>query len=259
MRAAKKSPGKNFVPFSISLLLLSSFLSGGCSVLEQLKRDKPPYDAELYASYNQTVLGASTSRDVLSAIHQPEYELLSYSTSVVASAGEKKEGRKIWFNLVAFDETSLTARRKYIFITDDRPNLMEQPRKDLIFDCEALLGREVLDKPYANETARRIALLRQVQQDCRQDVSEVAGDNKTLATCGMMINQAFEAALVKLDATPAAAWKLTDPAGVEFSHISLDRGRIQMILKDNRVTVKTRLGRQVNLWEQSLEQARESD
>jgi hypothetical protein len=243
----------------ISPLLFGSWLSGGCSVLEQLKRDKPPYDAELYTSYHQTVLEVSTSRDVLSAVHRPEHELLSYSTSVVASIGQKKEGRKIWFNLVAFDEASLTARRKYLFITDDRPNPMEEPRQDLILDCEAVLDPAIFAKPYASETARRIAILKQVQENVRKDVSEVGTDNQMLGICGMMINQAFEAALVKLEGSPAAAWKLTEPAGAEFSHINLNRGRIQMLLKDNTVSIKMRLGRQVKMWEEALEEEQEGE
>ncbi|MHC4498608.1 MAG: hypothetical protein ACYS21_05780 [Planctomycetota bacterium] len=259
MRAVRKCTGKYSVPFSISLLLLGVWLSGGCSWLEYVKKDKPPSDAELYSSYYQTVLQVSTSRDVLSAIHRPEYELLSYSTSVVASIGQKRKGRKIWFNMVAFDESSLTARRKYIFITDDRPNPMEEPRQDLIFDCEAVLDPAIFAKPYASETARRIAILEQVQKDVRKDVSEVGADNKMLDTCGMMVNQAFGAALVKLEGSPAAAWRLTEPGGAEFSHINLDRGRIQLTLKDNTVIVKMRLGRQVQMWEEALEEEQEDE
>jgi hypothetical protein len=222
-------------------------------VVEYFRPEDPPYDAELYEAYRRTILGASSSYDVITTLHRPEYELLSQSKSIIASLGKKKKGRKIWFNLVAFDENWLTAKRKYILIVDDRPNLMEEPRQDLSFDCEAVLDTEALDKPYANENARRIAILRQIRENLHKDMGEVASDNKTLNACGMMVNQALEAALVELDASPALAWKLIEPAGVEFSHINLRRGRIQMLLRDDIVAVKMRLGRQAKIWEERLE------
>jgi len=238
---------------SFTLFVISGLF--GCSVLEYFKPEKPPYDHELYESYNQIRLKISSSADVLSTIHRPEYELLSQSKSVVASLGQKKKGYKIWFNMAAFDENELTARRKYIFIVDDRRNLLEETRKSVSFDCEIALESKVLDEPYANENARRIAILKQVLENVRRDKDEVGSDNKMLDICGMLINQALEAALVRLDSSPVLASKLSEPAGIAFSHINLDRGRIQMLIRGDIVKVKMRLGRLVKKWEKSLKKA----
>ncbi|MHC4115102.1 MAG: hypothetical protein ACYSSL_07270 [Planctomycetota bacterium] len=65
---------------------------GGCLAIDALELSRPegPPDAnETYQGYYQTDLKTSSSSDVISLIHLPEYELLSQSTSVIASAGEK--------------------------------------------------------------------------------------------------------------------------------------------------------------------------
>jgi hypothetical protein len=245
---------RTFLPLALYLLFVTCCFLSGCSVVQYFRPEGPPSDQELYDSYHRVKLKASSSYDVLTEISKPQYELLSQSKSVIASAGQKKKGYKTWFNMVAFDENKLTAKRKYIFVTDDRPNLMEEPRQDLSFDCEAVLDTNLLDKPYANENARRIAIIEQVRDNTGKDIDEVGTDNEILNTCGMMVKQAFEAALVKLEASPALAWKLTEPAGVEFSHINLNRGRIQLLLNEDIVKVKMRLGRQVKIWEKSLKQ-----
>jgi len=257
MRAIRKGKskktegeGKNFLPLTFYLLLFTSYLLCGCSVVEYFKPEKPPYDQELYESYNQTKLKISSSADVLATIHKPEYELLSQSKSVIASLGQKKKGYKTWLNMVAFDEDELTAKRRYIFIVDDRPNLMEEPRKKLSFDCEMVLEGEVLDRPYANENERRIAILRQLLENVRKDVDEVGTDNRMVAISGMMTNQALETVLVKLDSSPVLASRLSESAGVDFSHISLGKGKIQALMEDDIIKVKMRLGSAVKHFEE---------
>lgn len=237
--------------------LLVIFGLCGCRVVDYFKPEGPPFDRELYQIYNVTILKVSSSADVLMTIHQPEYELLSQSRSVVASVGQKKKGYKLWFNMVAFDENELTAKRKYIFIVDDRRNILEEPRKRLSFDCEMVLESKILDEPYANENARRIAILKRVRENVRKDRDEVGSDNKMLDICGMLINQALEAVLVKLDSSPVLASKLSEPAGVDFSHINLDKGKIQMLVEDDIVKVKVRLGSAVKKWEKEIEETTE--
>jgi hypothetical protein len=255
----KRCPASRFTLWlsTFGLPLFVVFGLCGCEAAEYFKREGPPYDRELYESYNLTELKVSSSADVLATIHKPEYELLSQSKSVVASFGQKRKGHKTWFNMVAFDENKLTAKRKYIFIVDDIPNIMETPRKDLSFDCETELEPEVLDEPYANENARRIAILKQVRENVRKDQDEVGSDNKMLDICGMMVNQALEAALVTFDSSPVLASKLSEPAGADFNHINLGRGKIQMLVEDDIVKVKMRLGRQVKIWEKSLKEGTE--
>ena len=240
-----------FLVFSFQLLVILGLY--GCSVLEYFQPERPPYDEQLSECYRRTKLKESSSADVLAAIHIPEYELLSQSKSVVASSGQKKKGHKIWFNMVAFDENELTAKRKYLFIVDDRPNILEDPKKELSFDCEMVLESEVLEKPYANENARRIAILNQVLANVRRDIDEVGQDNKMLDVGGMLINQALETVLVKLDSSPALATRLNEPAGVDFSHINLGRGKIQMLVENDIVKVKMRLGSLVKKFEKQQE------
>ena len=214
-----------------------------CSVVEYFRPEKPPYDEELSASYYQTKLKESSSADVLATIHRPEYELLSQSKSVVASLGQKKKGHEIWFNMVAFDENKLAAKRKYFFVVDEKPkSLWIAPRRSLLFDGEMVLEKEVLDKPYANENARRIAILKRVLENVRKDIDELAQDNKMLDICGMLINQTLETVLQRLDESPVLASKLSDANGVDFDHITLGKGSIVMGITDDIVTVETKIG-----------------
>jgi hypothetical protein len=110
---------------TFSFLVLVVFGLCGCAIVNYFKREKPPYDTELYEVYSLTELKTSSAAEVLGMIHDPECELLSQSKSVIASFGQKKKGYKRWFNMVAFDENELTARRKYFFIVDEWGSLMQ--------------------------------------------------------------------------------------------------------------------------------------
>jgi len=241
-----------FLIFSFQLLVI--FALCGCAVKEFLTPEGPPYNVEIAQSYYQTKLNISSSADVLATIHKPEYEMLSQSKSIVASLGQKKKGYKVWLKMVAFDENELTAKRKYLFIEDERPKvLFVEPWGSVIFNCEMVLEKEVLDKPYANENARRIAILKQVLTNVRSDVKQLSLDNKTLDVCGMVINQALEAVLVKLNTSPVLASKLSEESGVEFSHMSFKKGKIQMLIEDDIVTVEIALGSLVKKYKVSFE------
>jgi len=240
------------------LCFCAPFLFAGCRLVGSLKPEQPPYDWQVYQPYNRTVLKVSSASDVLAMIHKPQYELLSQSESVVASWGQKDEGYKSWFNMVAFDQMDMTAQRKYVFIVNDKLGVFEQSRKDLSFDCEMALDGKVLDEPYANENARRVAVLTQVKENVRKDFEQVGPDNRMLNVCGMMANQALEAVLVELEQSPALASGLDERLGAEFSHISLERGRIQMFLEDDIASVKIRLGTAAKRFEKKqLEELRQ--
>ena len=213
------------------------------STIGFLTPEGKPSEKEAFQSYYLTELKTSTTADVLAMINLPKYETLSQSTSVIASAGEKKKGYKTWMKMVAFDENKLAAERKYLFMIDEKPKILfTEPWEGLRFDCQMVLGGDVLDKPYSNENAKRIAILKQVLENTRKDIDEVKGDNKTIDTCGILINQAISSVLVRLDASPTEAAKLSDPAGLDFKHTNLDRGKIGMTMADDIVTVKIRLG-----------------
>jgi hypothetical protein len=201
----------------------------------------PPYEST--ATYSQIKLRESTSADVLAAISRPKSELLSQSKSVVASQGMKKEGHKLWLNMVAFDENELTAKRKGFFLVDEKAeNLLMWPKRRLVFDTEMVLEAKVLNEPYANENARRIAILRQVAENIRRDIDEVAPDNKLLGICGMLINQTLRTVLQRLDESPVLASKLSDAEGFGFDHITIGKGTIVMSVTDDIVDVKVRSG-----------------
>lgn len=206
--------------------------------------EKAPRNAQIIESfYPQVELKISNSADVLSLISLPEYELLSQSKSVIASVGEKKKGYKRWLKMVAFDENYLTAKRKYVFIEDEKPKvLFSNPRAGLRFDCQMVLESELLDEPYADENARRIAILKRVKENSIKDIGQVSGDNEIIGVCGAMISQGLAAALVELESSPAEAKLLSLIDGVEFSTMSLDRGRIKMFFVEDMVSVKMRLG-----------------
>jgi hypothetical protein len=215
----------------------------GCSVGEQFDLASPG-DKELSTAYRQTKLKESSSADVLAFIAEPEQGLISQSKSVIASQGINKKGYKLWFNMVAFDENELTAKRKSFFVVDEKTeSLLIWPRRRLVFNSEMVLEPKVLNEPYANENARRIAILKQVSENMRQDVAEVSVDNKRIAICGMLINQTLGTVLQKLDESPAMASRLGDPNnGFKFDHITLGEGKIVMDVNDDIVKVKVRSG-----------------
>ena len=240
--------------------LLTVFALGGCAVVDFVKPNKPPHYRKLRENYKTTKLKESTSSEVLESIHMPEYELLSQSKRVIASAGQKKRTYYSWFNMVSFDENKLTAKRKYLFMINERPKVFfVYPWAGVMYDSEMVLAADVLGEPYESENARRIAILKRVRENLLEDMKEVGPDNKTLAICGMLSNQAFESVLVALDASPALASKLHEAAGVEFSHINLDKGKIQMLVVDDIATVKMMLGSFVPQFEKKRDKDREDN
>lgn len=224
-------------------LLVCCFVLGGCSVVEYLMPEKPPYDVQLFDSYREVQLGKSSSADVLALIHRADFELLSQSKSVIVSTGQQKEGYKTWFDMAAFDENEMTARRKYFFEIDEKAKvLFKDPREGLRFDCDVVLPAKLLSEPYANENAKRIAVLKQILEDFRKDIADVRQDNKALSTSGMLVNQAITTVLTVLDSSPALATRLSEASGVEFGHLNLDKGKIQMVVVDDIARARIRLG-----------------
>jgi hypothetical protein len=228
-----------------ALVLVMCCLVAGCSVATFFTPEGPLSNKEIYSLYRQTILKQSTSADVLSAFGTPKYALLSQSKSIVALAGDKdkKQGKKMWFNMVSFDETELIAKRKYVFVSDERPKqLFVDPWEGVDFGCQMVLPKDILDAPYANENARRIAILKNVEADTRKDTGEVGADNAMLSLCGMMTGQAMGSLLTKLDSSPALASRFDEPNGLEFEHTGFDKGRLRMVIDNDIVTVRMQLG-----------------
>ena len=59
----------------------------------------------------------------------------------------------------------------------------------------------------------------------------------------MLVKQTVNTVLTQLDQSPALAVKLPGLAGLGFDHISLGEGRIRMLIKDNIVKVKVKIGK----------------
>ncbi|MBN1393270.1 MAG: hypothetical protein JW947_10775 [Sedimentisphaerales bacterium] len=200
----------------------------------------PPYESA--DAYNKTEMKESTSADVLGAITK-EDELLSQSKSVVASQGIKKKGHKLWLTMVTFDENTSMAKRKCFFIVDEKAESVPFiTRRRLDFDIETVLEGKVLEEPYANENARRIAILSKVLEDTRRDIDEVAPDNKMIVICGGLINQTLSTVLQKLKDSPVLATKLSGKSGLGFEHITIGKGKIVMNVTDDIAAVRVRSG-----------------
>jgi hypothetical protein len=261
---------KNFrtvliVVFGFTLLAVIGVTLCSCSIFGYIPPEKLPYK-ELSAPYAQTQLKISNTLDVLGRIRSPESvwqqrfvarQLLSQSDTVVAYSGTSKDGYKTWFNMFAFDEHTMTATGKCFFCVDEKATItttkpkryLIPPRRGLIIDYQMVLESEMLAKPYSTEEARRIEILKSIAQTLREDMDELKGDAgkddqaaDALAISAMMMNQVFESILLELDKSPGAAAGLSDEQGVSFSHITFGKGRVQMVVDSDIVTVKIRIG-----------------
>jgi len=261
--AAKKSKivsRKSTVAMRLFAVLLLGTLPGGCSAVSPWARSRQlSYQAKLSAPYDRITLKQSIIQNAVPTIQRlqeelepgfAEAELISHSENVVVSLGQSKDGYKSWFNMVTFQENELNAVRKYFFFVDDKARSFPlSSSRGLRFDCEMVIGEEMLAEPGTAENARRIAMLRNVLDNFHKDIAELRGDteapdqdNKMLDICRMLINQAFEAVLRELDSSPVLATRLSQAGGVEFDHINFDKGKIQMVVGGNIVMVKIRLG-----------------
>jgi len=242
-----------------ALILALCCLAGGCEAIDFVTPEGPPTNKQIYVQYRQTILNQSTSAEVLSQFGTPPYALVSQSKSIAALAGTTEQGHKMWFNMVTFDESELIAKRKYYFISHERPkHLFVEPWEGVDFGCKMVLSKEILGEPYADENARRIAILKKVDVDIRKDTGEVGMDNAVLNVGGMMAAQGVESLLVKLNASPALAARLSEPNGLEFEHINLDKGKLRMVIDEDIVTVKMHLGSYVKKWKASFEEQMEA-
>lgn len=237
------------------LCVMLAFTLSGCwlvDVKDFLTPEGPPEDQEIAMVYYLTELRRSTAADVLPLIYMPEHSLLSQSTSVLAAQGEKKKGYKLWFTLVSFDENDLLAKRKYLMIADEKPKVfLTQPWAGLRFDCRLVLEGDILDEPYADENARRIAMLKFARQAMHDDIAEVKADNKAFEISGAMVNQSLEAVLNVFDQSPALAKKLSDEKGLDFEHHSFDKGKIGMTSDERTMTIRMRLGSFAKKWDKA--------
>ena len=253
-------------PRTLALYCFAGLLVGniltGCSVISSPNTSQSKLLSEvreLSAPYDQITLKKSLTLDALPKIRRSQdghdsflagVETVSHSNRVVASLGQSRDDSRTWFNMVSFHQYRLNVIRKYFFIVDDRAgSLRARSRQGLRFDCEVVLGKEVLGESHASENLRRIAILRYIQSQIYKDIKELGDDvdvpdqyNRKLDVCGMLINQMFETVLVKLEASPVLALRLSDAGGTEFDHINFNRGAVQMVITDDTIAVKACFG-----------------
>ncbi len=240
----------NFLLFGI--IVPAILFYGGCGIItEPLERVEPepkPYTSQLPRAYNKVQLNKSTSVDVLEAIKQYKQEFVSQSESVIASYGEKKGTSQFWLTMVAFEEEQFTATRKYFLAVDEKPWHIAAEGQKLRFDAEEIIDEETLSEAYTSENQKRIAILKKVLENCRDDVKQIRQDSRIPDTGGMMIKQTLERILYVLEQSPALAEKLDQPNGLDFDHPTMGKGRAGMRLEDKVVKVKIRIGRLWQIW-----------
>ena len=199
-------------------------------------------DRWLLDRYDRIILKQSSSAEVLSVIQQ-EKDFLSQSESVVAAWSDKRKGSMLWFSAVAFDEELLTAKRKYSFVADERiKGYWTVPAQKLRFDAEVVLDPKVLAEPYANENAKRIAILKQLLKDYNADLIQLTADSQTLTSGSMMARRAVNTVITRLDQNPAYAIKLDEPNGLDFDHTILGKGRARLVITDDIAALTIKVG-----------------
>lgn len=201
---------------------------------------------DVFDRYYATTLTVSSSADVLATLQQdPEAELLSQSESIVAAWGSKgPKARTHWFNMVAFDEEAMTAVRKYGFILEETAHGMNRtPKPGLRFDAEMIVDGAILDAPYANSNERQIAVLKAAQDAFKLDAAELTFDSRVLHNSAMMVQQAINNALYKLNQSPAYAAHLSRPEGMDFVHMTLGESYMRLLIEGQTVKLKIKAGR----------------
>ena len=241
--------------------LLFATVASGCSYLQS---DPLPY-AKLALPYDRTQLRSTTSLDVLNVARDPAYEfppgdadpvLLTQSDTVVAYSGRSTDGHKTWLDMVAFDESRMTAARKYFFCLDEhattdpsRPRHRLFPaRKGILFDSEFAIDPEVLTTPYATDEAQKAAILKWLAARFQNDVTALVGSpknpaqgNEQVTACAMMVGQMFQGILVKLAKSPGLAKNLATDQGIQFPHASLGEGRLRLLVENDIAAMTIRV------------------
>ncbi len=249
--------GENVRYFTLILALVAVFVAG-CN-------NTPSADApdknKVFNRYDSIVLGEDTSATVLQKLYNKSLdkeEYLSQSESAVAKWAQRGDYNTtlvqrgdyavVWFNIVGFDEESMTAKRKYAFLSDeDSPGwwvLVGAASQKLRFDMEMIMDDEVLDQPYASASDKWIAIIEEAKKLYLDDVRDIRKDSHAIDSISLLINQTFNQILEQIQRSPDLTQKLDKASGLEFDHSVLNEGRMLIIVDDatNTVDVKIKLG-----------------
>ena len=255
-------PGSRRAPaVPVIMALLFTVLASGCSYPES---NRLPY-SKLALPYTRTQLKSTTSLDVLNLARDPAYQfpprqaepvLLTQSETVVAYSGRSVQRLRTWLDLVAFDQFRMTASRKYFFCVDERATTDPSrpghrwlwPRKGLLFDSECLVDPEILTTPYATEEAQKIAVVKWLAEQFKDDVRALVGrsqasarSNEQIAVSGMMVNQVFLGILTELAQSPGLAKNLATEQGIPFPNLSLGEGRVRLVINNDTAVLMIRV------------------
>ncbi len=238
----------------------------GCSIPNPKAFVPPgtlPYQ-DIAATYHSSSIKRSSTLDVLRTMqtHQdllnPKHvgrKLISQTDTLVASSGQSKDKRKNWFTLFSFDEQSMTANRKYFMCLDENtlvtPSQPQKPlflpRKTLVFNSQ-LVVTDLMNQDFDNEQARDIALLESIAKNLRHDINYFDASTQTsrngnhiMTGIGLYMNTVFQQALMELDRSPYLANSLGHQ-GLIFDHMTLNKGRIQMILQGDVLVSRVEMG-----------------
>jgi hypothetical protein len=236
----------------------------GCSPLDYLPPEKLPY-TKLAIPYSRTRLKTSVSLDVLNVARDPDYQfeqdkveqpLLTQSDTVIAYSARSADGLKTWLDMIVFDEFRMTASRKYFFCIDEKAEVaptepkyyLIPPRRGILFDSEFIIDPEVLTTPFATDEAQKTAIIKWLSEQFKADVAALVGSpedpvrgSELIAIAAMMVRQVFMGILIELDKMPGLARNLDRPRGIAFPHISLDEGRIRLVIENDVAVMKIRV------------------
>lgn len=227
--------------FLFLMAVLFVVVVSGCSMSSAPSFDK----------YYLTTLNVSTSAEVIPAI-QAGGDELTKGENAVASWGEKKKGSIVWFNAIAFDDDTSKAIRKYGFSATPK-NRSERMR----FDAELVINADVLSEPYANENARKIAVLKSILNDFTNDLAPLVKDSRALNSGSLMVKRLLKNLIARLDASPALAGNLGNYSGMDFNSMNLGKGKARMTIVDGVVSLKSVTGSSAKNFGRKLEMVSE--
>ncbi len=235
--------------------LLTLVMIGGLVGCEEGDRaattEEPVAAPQLSDIYTGTVLGKSSSLDVLGMVKKRSGELPSQSDSVVASQGQDNDGLKLWFTMVGFDEHSMTAARKYFFLVDEevQKGLFSKSKQGMVFDCQTILPASITEKSYEDENARILAMLGYIEKAFTSDVDALgediatgAPDVKRLGVSGLMVKRVIRDIRTRIGASPVLAGRLGTSEGLDFDHPNFENGNARIATRDNLVRLSIELG-----------------
>jgi len=231
----------------VAVAVLCIVAVSGCNQVAQ--------DTTTFNRYYMTSLKVSTSADIIPMIGA-KGELLTQGENAVASWGETREESMIWFNTVAFDDTTSKAVRKYAFVANpESKGFGCNAAQTMRFDAELVINPTVLSEPYANDNSKKIAILKSVLTDFNTDFTPLVKDGKILNSGSLMVNQLLKGLLTKLDASPALAANLPNITGMKFDHMTLGAGKTRMLIEGDIVKLKIMTGRVIKNFDKRLDVA----